>query len=123
MFEGNGSHILLGGMIRNHHTAVHNGEVADEWKAVAKKAQAEVARLNEAHAISESGKVGALAQVKALREALKQVAPNHSLLADSGQRFSDGRTKSRIRLIFDQAFDAFAVQCGLSNPASIRDKW
>lgn len=122
MFEGNGSHILLGGMIRNHHTAVHNGEVADEWKAVAKKAQAEVARLNEAHAISESFNVGATAQAKVLAEALREVAPNHPLLSDSGQRFADGRPKMRIRLILDQAFDAFAVECGITNPASIRDK-
>jgi hypothetical protein len=84
--------------------------------------EAEVNRLNEAHAIAESFNVGATAQAKALREALKQVAPNHTLLADSGQRFPDGRIKSRIRIIFDQAFDAFAVQCGIKNPASIRDK-
>lgn len=122
MFEGNGSHILLGGMIRNHHTAVHNGDVADEWKAVAKKAQAEVVRSSEAHAITQSDSVGFSAQTNALREALKQVAPNHPLLADSGQRFPDGRPKSRIRIIFDQAFDAHAVKCGIKSPASIRDK-
>ena len=97
---------------------MHNGEVADEWRAIAKKAQAEVARLNEELAIALSFKEGLHAQVKAL----KQAHPTSPMFSDGGQRYPDGSTKSRIRLIFDQAFDAFAVQCGIKNPASIRDK-
>jgi hypothetical protein len=48
---------------------------------------------------------GANAQVLALMEALKSVCPNHPLLLTSGQKYVDGKPKSKLRILFEAAFD------------------
>jgi hypothetical protein len=48
---------------------------------------------------------GSHAQVLALRDALKAVAPNHPLLQLSNQKYKDGKAKSKLRLIWEAAFD------------------
>jgi hypothetical protein len=66
--------------------------------------------------ILRAGKAGLKAQI----EALTQEQPNTPLLAATGKRFRDGDTKSRIRLIYEAAADAFARAKGITDPTKYR---
>ena len=67
-------------------------------------------------AVLKSVEAGRLAQI----EAWKKMYPDSPLLADSGIRFADGDKKSKIRLIFEQAFDTMAKKLGISDPVKRR---
>ena len=74
------------------------GQVLAEWKA----AYAELERTSEINAAMYEG---SKAQAVALTEALRAVAPSHALFQESGQKYSDGKSKSKLRLFFEAAFD------------------
>jgi len=53
--------------------------------------------------------------------ALKAEHPNSPLLAKSAKRFKDGEAKSRLRLIYEQTFDAALRKVGITSPGSFRE--
>lgn len=53
--------------------------------------------------------------------ALKTQYPDSPLFSDSGKRLLDGKVKTKIRLIFEAAFDVAARKFGIVNPAARRD--
>ncbi|MFH5926658.1 hypothetical protein [Roseomonas xinghualingensis] len=78
---------------------------------------ARIAELEDALAVALADAAGAFAQYAAFK-AEHAASP---LFADSGRRFKDGRVKSRIRLIFERAFDASLAAAGIANPAARRN--
>jgi hypothetical protein len=134
MFEGIGSftQASLQGDVRNarrdvataRRTAAANAAAADDaadqawaWKARADELAAEVAALKLKLAVAESDAIACTAQAKALLDD----NPNTALRADTGIKFkSKPGTKSKLRLIYDQAFDAAAKQRGIANPEDHR---
>ena len=80
-------------------------------------AEAEVVRLRDMLEI----KTCEFAAVSAQREAFKIQYPSSPLLSDSGKRFKkDGSIKTKVRLIYENAFDAKGVELKIANPASRR---
>ena len=80
-------------------------------------AEAEVQRLRDLHAVARCEIAGLVAQ----RNAFKAQHPTSPLLADSGKVYAqDGKAKSVVRLIFERAFDARAVELKIANPAGRR---
>jgi hypothetical protein len=73
-------------------------QVLAEWKA----AYAELEKTSEINAAMYEG---SKAQAIALTEALRTVAPSHTLFQAGGQKYSDGKSKSKLRLFFEAAFD------------------
>lgn len=86
-------------------------------KALVAEKDAEIARLKDELGISEAGRSAVTAQ----RDVLYDALPSGSdFLADSGQRFESGKIKTKIRIIFEKAFDATASKFGIANPSSRR---
>lgn len=54
-------------------------------------------------------------------DAMEAAHTNSPLLADSGKRFKDGDVKSKLRLIFEAAFDAKAKAMNITNPVKWRE--
>ena len=77
---------------------------------------AHVTAMKAEIAILKSVEAGRLAQI----EAWKKMYPDSPLLADSGTRFKDGDKKTKVRLIFEQAFDIMAKSLGISDPVKNR---
>ena len=79
---------------------------------------AEIARLKDELAIKT-------ADVEARREQFKAMRPliptGSDIISDSGQRYADGRIKTKLRIIWEKTFDATARKLGISNPSSRRD--
>jgi len=78
-----------------------------ELEAVAVEAS-ENARKNLQTAVINSATIqGLVAQREALKEALKAAVPNHPLLQETEHRSkTDNSRKTKLRLIFEAAFDA-----------------
>jgi hypothetical protein len=76
-----------------------------------------IGRLREELAVARAQIAGHAAQV----DALVEQHLNDHLLADSGQRFWDGRVKTKLHLVFEAAFDKYLHDSGISNPAAHRD--
>ena len=49
--------------------------------------------------------LGAAAQRDALIEVVKKLSPSHPILQPSGKTFKDGKSKTNLRLFFEQTFD------------------
>lgn len=75
-----------------------------------------IAELEDALAVAQAEADGRLAQYQAMRD---QHADSPQL-APSGKAFEDGSPKTKIRLIFEAAFDATARKMGISDPAARR---
>ena len=119
----NGS-AYLGGMIRNKIIAEQNADDADrandrarQWK---RHAQALEAQLAQMQVTDQMQFAGMLAAQRALKAALKIVAPKHQLISDTGRRYKDGAVKDGARLIYEQSFDAKGVEMKIANPKSYR---
>lgn len=80
-------------------------QVLAEWKAAYTNLQAKNAENYQNAVVNKAMIAGRQAQVDALTEALRAVSPNHALLQASQQKFTDGKVKSKLRLIFEAAFD------------------
>ena len=65
---------------------------------------------------------GAVAQRDAVIEALRALSPNHPVLQNSASKFKDGKPKSKLRLIFEAAFDKDMLRVGgiFANPKAYR---
>jgi hypothetical protein len=88
-----------------HEAAAHLGALKDEVATLKRQAQ-----------IDEAAIEGHVAQINAL----KATHPASPLLADSGKRFKDGDPKSKLRLVFEQTFDAALRKIGITSPGSFR---
>lgn len=64
------------------------------------------------------------ALVNTLKSALRTIAPNHQLLAESNYTFKSpeysGRRKTNLFLMWQEVFDANLRECGITNPADYR---
>jgi uncharacterized coiled-coil protein SlyX len=89
-----------------------------ELASIVRKASARIRELEKMLSEENSVVAGLSAQRDTLMEALPK---NHPLLSDSGNRFKkSGNVKTRIRLIFEAAFDKMARSKGITNPAGCR---
>lgn len=90
--------------IRNERLRQAYAEIADlKQKLLASQLEAAVARSDAA---------GRFAQF----EALKKAHPTSPLFSASGQTFSDGQAKTKIRVEFERAFDARIMEAARKNP-------
>ena len=78
---------------------------------------AEIERLKDELAISESTSEARKAQTQALRSLIPD---GSDIISDSGQRYADGRIKTKLRIIWERTFDATASKLGIANPSSRR---
>lgn len=92
-----------------------NAEMAKAWEKL-RLLEAENARLAQAEATASMNLAGLIAQF----DAFKAQHPASPLLADSGKLFKSGKTKTKVRLIFEAAFDAEGMKIKIVDPASYR---
>ena len=89
-----------------HKAAAHIGKLNDEIATLKWQVQLHEATIH-----------GRDAQISAM----KAEHPNSPLLAQSAKRFKDGEAKSRLRLIYEQTFDAALRKVGITSPGSFRE--
>lgn len=102
---------------------IHNlqGTVAEKDTAIGKwvkhsaELEAQIARLKDELAVMTAGAYACDAQVKALRPLIPD---GSDIIADSGQRYADGRIKTKLRIIYENMYDATASRLGIANPSS-----
>jgi hypothetical protein len=85
------------------------------------RAERDQARKNAA--LNKAMEQASIDQVIALKDALKTLSPTHPLLQMSNQKYSDGKQKSKLRLIWEAGFDKFLRDLGGSmsvNPKAHR---
>lgn len=114
---GNAMRAQENALVRGGDAHMRTVEVALGLKAQLMQAQNRIAELEDALAIAKAGEAGRHAQFAAL----KDENPNCPLLGNSGRTFTDGAPKTKIRLIFEAAFDATARQLGIASPATRRE--
>lgn len=67
------------------------------------------------------GQLMRTAGLEAQRDHLKKLGPGaHTAWQPSGQFFSDGDPKTKLRLIYEAAFDAKGRELGVADPARCR---
>lgn len=66
-----------------------------------------------AKARAEAQDAGRCAQLKAILDALREAAPQHELLQETGLYHPDGSPETRWHRCYDQAYDAVAVRNAL----------
>ena len=112
-------------------TALNNRQLATEATAAAYKGAAEldkaaeyiraykveIATLKRQAQIDEAAITGHVAQINAMKAA----HPDSPLLVHSGKRFKDGDPKSKLRLVFEQTFDAALRKVGITSPGAFRE--
>jgi hypothetical protein len=54
-------------------------------------------------------------------KSLKAAHPNSPLSAESGKRFKDGTTKTKLRLVYEHAFDSALRTDGIVSPEKFRE--
>jgi len=91
-------------------------DTLEKERARIRELRAELHTMRTRAENAESNAAGRLAQV----EAFLASHPQSPLTAHSGKTFKDGRPKTKIRLVFEEAFDATARQWGITAPASRR---
>ena len=89
-----------------HKAAAHIGKLNNEIATLKRQAQIDDASI---------------AGMKAQIAALKAQHPSSPLLANSGKTFKDGEAKSKLRLIYEQHFDALLRKVGIVSPGSFRE--
>lgn len=96
---------------------------AREWKAHAlgltdenANLKAQLAAAQLALAVEKAHAEGAVAMYQAMKAAHLQ----SPLVADSGKRFKDGKTKNQARLIYEAAFDRILREAGIADPTKHR---
>lgn len=127
MFKSNLEAVLYGRTIAQNREIAEaeeeNEQLADAALKLKARYEAAQARIKELEA--ENGKLKIEAMDAAGRnaqvEALKAQHPASPLLADSGKRFkASGNAKTKLRLIYEAAFDAKGPEMGIANPADRR---
>ena len=112
-------------------TALNNRQLATEATAAAYKGAAEldkaaeyiraykfeIATLKRQAQIDSASITGMKAQIAAI----KAEHPGSPLLGKSGKAFSDGEPKTRLRVIYEDAFDAVLRKVGIASPRSFRE--
>lgn len=88
-----------------HKAAAYIGKLKDENATMKRQAQIDDASI---------------AGLKAQIDAFKAQHPTSPLLANSGKLFNDGGAKSKLRLIYELAFDAALRAVGIVSTGSIR---
>ena len=108
-------------MVANSRQANENASIAQEWKAHAQKLEAQLANMTLLWQKATMAKAGFRSEYLALRDALKQLSPQHSLVSDSGKRFKDGRIKTNVHLLWEKAYDEKGVELRISRPQDHRE--
>lgn len=75
-----------------------------------------IADLDQKLAAAYADQAGKAAQRAALREALRQLDPNHPLLQKTGQRYSDGREQIGDQVFYENGFDAEFIRQKAGDP-------
>lgn len=88
-----------------------------KWVRHSAELEAQIARLKDELAISEATSEARSAQSATLRSI---IPADSDILSDSGQRYADGRIKTKLRIIWERTFDATASKLGIANPSSRR---
>lgn len=92
------------------------GEAAVGVVIALNKARDRIADLEHDLAVQVAHAKGLTAQ----NDAFRSEAPRSPLLADTGLRFKSGNIKTKVRLIYEAAYDASLIASGIPNPASLR---
>lgn len=71
-------------------------------------------RLSDVLTLAAAREAGRAAQVASLESALRSVAPDHHLLAETGLYNADGTRELRWHTTFDAAYDAVAIPNGFT---------
>jgi hypothetical protein len=124
--DGKVNHNPIGGMLGGFQDAIIARREAASAPRVydAVKTDRLLAELRAERDVAIARQKGASAQVLALRDALNTIAPNHALLQITNQKYKAGKLKSRLRLIWEAAFDKSLNDTGSimgNNPTAYRD--
>lgn len=96
---------------------------ADEWRAYAARLEERI-REQEGRIGELEGELNLAGAVILGREAqmdeMEKALQGSPLMADSGARFTDGKVKTKLRLVFEQTFDAALRSVGIENPEAYR---
>jgi hypothetical protein len=108
-----GQNLLAGGMARHEARMAtlfqpRGPSLEDQLEAV----QAENRQNHKNAVVNAAMCEGYEVQIRALAEALRSVAPHHPILGTSGQSFQDGKPKSKLRVMFENAFDKKLLSVG-----------
>jgi hypothetical protein len=95
--EGIAFRRIVGNVVRQANDA------AEEWEEALRVARARA----EAHAAGRTG------QIVALRDALREVAPDHPLLAPTGRVLSSGDPEVTWHAVYDDPYDVVARRHGI----------
>lgn len=85
-------------------------------KTVAQQ-NAEIVRLKDEVALAKASDNARREQFKAIRPL---IPADSDIISDSGQRYEDGRIKTKLRIIFEKTYDATASKLGIANPVDHR---
>lgn len=119
------------GFARARTRALNEAEdTIDECNAEIRKQRRQIQELQKAYneALSEIEELSnrlrlADMQLKGMEEQVKALIAQHlysPLLADSGHKFKNGKSKNVLRRIFEAAFDRRGRELGITNPETMR---
>ncbi|NUB24722.1 hypothetical protein [Azospirillum brasilense] len=89
---------------------------AREWKSYAQELEAQVEGLMKKLAAEQMHSAG----LRASLDAMKATHPTSPVLSPVGERYQDGRPKSKLSKIYEEAYDKKGRELGITNPEAYR---
>lgn len=89
---------------------------AREWKSYAQELEAQVEGLMKKLAAEQMNSAGLLAAVNAM----KANHPQSPVLTPTGEKFSDGRPKTKLSKVYEEEHDKKGREIGITNPEQYR---
>jgi hypothetical protein len=80
----------------------------------------QLAQAQAALQVETAHRVGITAQGRALKAELTKLDPTNGLFARTGKSYPKGVAQLSLNLVYEQAFDAKALEFGYANPKELR---